>query len=547
MDRRLLRTQLLAACYRLLNELNRDPYTPTYGCFDRRYWGWKLVDYPEATFQRNVYPLAWALRAAEVDSRIPRETLAEAVVAGLTFAAGCQHADGSFDQAFPHEHSFGATAFLLQPLLAAYLVVRDGRPPAWRTQIEACLRRAADFLCRRTETHGYIANHLAGAILSLTVAAEHFGDPHHEERASELLDSLLAHQSPEGWFPEYDGADPGYQTLCVQYLAQVHRLRPRPALREALGRAVDFLAWFVHPDGTFGGEYGSRRTALYYPGGLALLSCELPLAWSMTRFMLAALTERQTTPATDVDMGNLAPLLSSSVVALDADWPSSDTPAPPLPCERAEDVGQDFPQAGLHVRGTRRYYAVVGVSNGGVLKVFDRERRALLWNDGGYAGETEGGWRITTQVTDRRRPANVRPNEIELEAPFFRLCDAVPTPSRLLLLRLLNLTLMRSLALGNAVKALLVRLLISGKAAVPLRLTRRIRFEPAQVVVEDTLRVDGRLRLRWLEYGRPFVAIHMASARYFDASASVSRPTRVDVARLARQGELRVETVIRAC
>ena len=42
---------------RLLSCLDRDSYSTNYGCFDRLYWGWKVVDFPDATLQRGVYPL----------------------------------------------------------------------------------------------------------------------------------------------------------------------------------------------------------------------------------------------------------------------------------------------------------------------------------------------------------------------------------------------------------------------------------------------------------------------------------------------------------
>ena len=96
----------------------------------------------------------------------------------------------------------------------------------------------------------------------------------------------MASQSGEGWFPEYEGSDPGYQTLCLYYLAKIYHLHPDSQLKTALERAVEFLSWFAHPDGTFGGEYGSRRTAIFYPGGLAILSREIPLAGRLVRFML---------------------------------------------------------------------------------------------------------------------------------------------------------------------------------------------------------------------------------------------------------------------
>jgi hypothetical protein len=500
-----------SACRYLLNQQNRDPYSPTYGCMDRRYWGWKLVDYAESTFQRNVYPFAWWLAHGNHNPEMTY-VLGEAVQAGIAYAIRVQHKDGSFDQAFPHEHSFGATAFLLHPLLETYRIVHDLRTANIQIGVESSLRRASDFLCQHDEAHGMISNHLAGAALSLLASANYFHEPRYEQRADDLLDRVLKHQSPEGWFIEYEGADPGYQSLCLYYLAQVYRLRPTPALREALAKSVDFLAWFIHPDGTFSGEYGSRRTAIYYPGGLALLASDFPLAGSMTRFMLRSIALRHTITAADVDMGNLAPLLSNYMIALEA-GEISEKSLPPLPFEQ-EDVSHDFPQAGLFIRGNKKYYAVVGASNGGVLKVYDREKRIIKWNDSGYAGQTHRGRWVTTQMTDLTRPVAANESEICVEAPFYTMLHAVPTPFQFIILRLLNLTIMRSLWLGNQIKQLLVKMLIRDKKNIPLHLTRVIRFNAESVTVADQLR--GRVKIEWLAYGRPFVSIHMASANYFE-------------------------------
>src|SRR6266508_5970652 len=79
-----------SACRHLLSQQDRDPYSPTYGCMDRRYWGWKLVDYAEATFQRNVYPLNWWLTHGSHDPEIIY-VLREAVQAGIAYATRIQH------------------------------------------------------------------------------------------------------------------------------------------------------------------------------------------------------------------------------------------------------------------------------------------------------------------------------------------------------------------------------------------------------------------------------------------------------------------------
>lgn len=530
------------ALRRLLSEQNRDASTPTHGSFDRRHWSWKLVDFPEATFQRNAWPLAWWYsRLAADDPRRPM--LLAAVRAALGYACRIQHGNGAFDQAFPNEYSFGATAFLVAPLLAAWRVVREVLDPAEGAAIEACLRRGADFLCRHDETHGHIANHLAGAVWSLVQCADAFADPRYEARAMELLGRILGRQSTEGWFLEYEGADPGYQTLCIHYLAQVASRRSLPDLDTALTRAVEFLAWFVHPDGSFGGEYGSRRTAVFYPGGIALLAARLPLARRMTEFMAASIADGAAVGLADVDMGNLAPLAASTLLMVDAMKGKAALDSVPLPWEGAE-ARRDFPEAGLHLRGLGRYYAVLGASNGGVLKVFDREARRLVLDDAGYLGETRDGARLTTQVTERGRICRVDGDTVELEADFHALKAPVPTPTQFLILRLLNLTFMRSIFFGNLVKALLVRLLISGRAALPLRLVRRVTFSANGVVVDDRIKTQGRLDLRRLGCGQPFVAVHMASSRYYPGfAATVPVSHEVDLAALAANGmaELRYE------
>lgn len=530
---------------RLLSEQNRDPSTPTYGCFDRRYWAWKLVDFPEATFQRNAYPLAWWYRRLAMgDPRRP--LLLDAVRAALGYACRIQHGNGAFDQAFPNEYSFGATAFLVDPLLTAYLIVREALTEGERVAIEDCLRRGANFLCRHDETHGHIANHLAGAVWSLVQCADAFAEPRYEARALELLERILARQSNEGWFLEYEGADPGYQTLCMHYLAQVAGRREILALDEALVRAVDFLAWCVHPDGSFGGEYGSRRTAVFYPGGIALLAARNPLARGISEFMASSAAAGNTVSLADVDMGNLAPLASSTMLLVDAlgGNPTADMAALPW---QGKDVRRDFPEAGLYMRGRGRHYAVLGASNGGVLKVFDREAKCLVLDDAGYLGETRGGKQVTTQVTERSRSCRVDGDAVELEANFHALGHPVPTPFQFLVLRLLNLTAMRSIAIGNLVKALLVRLLIRGRKVLPLRLIRRVEFAADGIAIRDHIETAGGHDLARLGCGRPFVAVHMASSRYYPgfAAATPAVGHAVDVVALAAKGAVELSFEVR--
>lgn len=523
----------------LLSQIDLDPHSATRGCFDRRYWAWKLVDFPEATYQRNAYLLAW-LASRETD-RAKRGLYESAVEAAFDYSALIQHRDGSFDQAFPNEHSYGATAFVLESLASAASfraeVLSDSRA--------SVLRNALRFLRGHRETHGAITNHLAGAAVGMLKAARLAGDRDDEAAADRLLEYILGIQSPEGWFPEYGGADPGYQTLCVHYLAQYQSLKPSPALERALDRAVAFLAWFVHPDGTFGGEYGSRRTAIYYPGGIALLARSSPVAAAVHVAMLQSIAAGSTTTLDDVDFANVAPVAASYAVAatLPGEEPLLDKALLPYDQPSAQI---DFPGAGIHVRARGALFVIVGVSNGGVVKVFDRRTGAALLDDSGYYALLDGKRAVSSQVTDQRRAAEISGSAIACTVNFAPMKTLVTTPFRFVSLRALNLTVMRSIALGNFVKKLLVRLLIDPEQSVSMRLRRTVSMDQDTVTIDDEITKSGPASVTRMETGQPFVSIHMASARYFGGRYRRQLPVAVPVDEINAGGVARIRRTIAA-
>ena len=529
-----LRADVDLAAQRALADQDANPYSPTAGCFDRRYWAWKLVDLPESTFQRLVHPLAVLYRDPKSRLHAQPDVL-QAVRSGLAYAARVQHPNGAFDQAFPFEQSFGATAFLLYPMLEAARLVDEHLTDGERSAAAKVAARAADFLCRHDERHGMIANHLAGASLALSAAADRLREPRFEARAAALLARVLDAQSTEGWFTEYDGADPGYQTLCVDYLSDLFERRPSPRLAGALDRAVAFLQWFAHPDGTFGGLYGSRRTSLVYLAGLARLAARNPVAAALCEAAATAMAQRDTAGPASVDAGNLAPMLTSAARSLDFLRDRMGDGAV-LPCDRPAATA-DFPGAGIHVRGNARHYAICGVSNGGTLTVFLRDSRRLVLDDGGYVAALIDGALVTTQRTALDRQARVTGAAIDVEAAFVQMPAALPTPGRFLVLRLLNLTVMRNIAVGNWVKRRLVAMLMRGGGSVPLRLSRRVIFEEDGVRIEDRIDNPDGLSLQWMSGGRPFNGIHMASAGYCQPArfGTGAAPVIIDVDRLAQQ------------
>ena len=531
-----LKEQAISSCLHLLGEINRDPTSSSYGCFDRRYWAWKLTDFPEATFQRNLSGLSWYLHQLRDENQ--GQFLVEVIKSGLKFTLKVQHPDGSFDQAYPHEHSFGATGFLLPDLINAFLEIRSECGELEIESIAGGLRDAADFLVRSSEQHSLISNHLAGAALGLFKAGELFQENRYFEKARSTLSRILKSQSHEGWFPEYGGADPGYQTLCMHYLAQIYKLEPSAELKLALERSLDFLKYFAHPDGTFGGEYGSRRTEIYYPGGIALMADEFSDAAGLHDFMRTSIEAGNTVALADIDMGNTAPLLNSYILAADQKILKRKISALPF---QVNSQNKDFPKAGIAIRSRQNYFLLLGASNGGVLKIFDKQSGRLLLDDCGVFGVTKGGKKITTQSTQIKNLLQTSDDKLECNSSFYPIKDSLPNPLNYLALRLLNLTLMRIGFLNELMKKLMVRLLVKNESNLNLSRTRKIALSRQAVDVTDTFTNPGQVQLQKLSQGFKFTSIHMASARYFTSSqATPSAAQILDHGGLNLKGLLKV-------
>ena len=508
-----LRDQVLNTCRHILSEINRDPATDTLGCCDRRYWAWKLTDFPEATFQRNVFPLTWY--ADQMEAQQYKKSIFRTIISGLLYAMQIQHRDGSFDQAYPNEHSYGATGFLLPALLSAYQKAQKYCREDEKAAILSGLQKSAKHLLRYEEQHEFISNHLAGAALGLFLAGSLFGKDEYIKVAEKIVGRIISHQSDEGWFEEYGGADPGYQTLCMYYLARIYQISPDERLRQSLESSLDFLKYFVHPDGSFGGEYGSRRTEIYYPGGIALLSGEFAAAKSMHRYMIDAIENGKTITLLDIDMGNTAPLLSNYIAALEIPI-SSEIKRNNLPIDDAH-FQNVFPEAGISIFASPKYYCVIGASNGGVIKLFSKERKSLVLDDCGLLGKTVDGKMVSSQITNTEYIFHLDEdtNTASFESPLFIIDTPLPNPLNFVLLRLLNLTLMRMRFINEWIKKILVRKLIRRDTKVTIKRKRCIQFADDKITISDEISKTGSIKLQSLSVGGKFSSIHMASARYF--------------------------------
>ena len=497
---------------RLLSLIDRDQTSETYGMGDRYHWAWGLIDFGNATFQgmANGFACLWHHGLWPYDtSKSKFITRMDSLYQG---AAKLTRPNGSLEEAFPNESSFCVTALVAYDLLVAIDLLSDEIDEEKRRRWINIIEPMIGFLLRTEETHAIISNHVATAVAALVRWHQLTGDVGAETRGRQLMNYILENQSEEGWFLEYQGADPGYQTLCTCYLADVHRLRPDWQLLEPLRRSVQFLWHFAHPDGSFGGLYGSRCTRFYFPAGVLALGDEIPEAAALAAFMAKSIFCQHVATLSCIDEPNLTPTFNAYCWAAALASKSSGAQLnslPEIPALQREPMRLYFDKAGLLIDRGEDHYSVVANYKGGVVYHYVSGKPpvinagVLVRNSKGRFGSSQGYSHAELKNDD---------GLLTIIASIYPMPKQRPGPWQFLTLRLMCLSIFRIPILREYTKQLLVRMLIKGSSPWPLINRRTLRLGKNLEIYDE---MELPLGYELVNLTNDFVAIHMASQGYW--------------------------------
>ena len=497
----------------IISLLDRNAASSTYGCFDRRYWSWRIGDMPNASLQYGIYPLTWLWKNDVTGKYRNNKSILEWVTAAIDYWIKIQNRNGSFNQFFPNEQSVGTTYYTLSAVLYAYENIRDRINAEMKSKMENAISKASDFVFNNDEEYAVISNHIALFAYVNLKLGNITNDGRFKEKAFKQLDLIFKNQSPEGWFLEYEGADPGYQTQCIYYLSECYLLTGDSAILERIKKSIeDFLAYFFHPDGSFGGEYGSRNTGIIYPGGFEILKEKIRACKEITKFIHENISNGKLISLDSMDDENLIRLSTNYLIASQyAEKHMADNTDFLFPFNNSH-IEKDFQETGLVVRGNGKYYSIMNFKKGGIIKVFDKKDKRLVYEDNGYFFAINNTV-VTNQMFQDTLPV-IDKSEIRFNSSFYEVLAEMLTPAKNIVLRILALTFLRSLTVTNLFRKLLVRKAFTGKKKYDIRLSRTIRYLENGIIIEDTITKGKDLHVNGHLIGKKAYAVKMASSNY---------------------------------
>jgi hypothetical protein len=494
---------------RVLALFDTDETSETFGFGDRFHWAWGLIDFGNGTFQGVAHGLARLTEAGILPDFLSEKAVLRLIDAMLTGAKKLTRADGSLEEAFPYEGSFCVTALVAYDLLTAIELLKSRFEPTRLNEYYTIIRPMIRYLHTADENHAFISNHLATSVAALVKWSKLTGEEG-ESRGKEILERILSKQSQEGWYLEYEGADPGYQSLCTYYLCDVYSTTKDETLKASLLRSVEFIQYFVHPDGSFGGTYGSRNTRFYYPSGFECLSEFSESSAAISQFMRQHIANNNVVTLDAIDEPNLIPVFNSYCWA--AAYYSKNAKnecSAQLPFESESDFQHHFSEAGIIVDKRSNLYSIVSLFKGGCIYQF-RGKNLVLRNDGVMC-KSSSGKLYSSQSYNKENTYNLSADSVTVRSFMQPVAKRRFSPFKMFVLRGLNITLMRSYLLRELAKKILVKLLIKGSTKKIANLERTIHFNEIGHIEDN---IEGKASLTSLDVSQ-FVAIHMASKGYW--------------------------------
>ncbi len=515
-SRNIYSDRALAQMPRLLSLQDRNPFSPTYGCFNREFWLNKTTDFPSAIAQFGVHSLSLAYANPFPNNIYYRQKkILDWALAGIEYWTKIQKGDGSFDEFYYNERGWaGPTAFLLYAVLDSYRMLKSQFPKDLEERALKAAHKSALFLARYDEP-SVLANHHAIAVLAIYEAYLVLRDKKLLSGLEVRIADFLRHCYDEGWSLEYGGADPGYLSATVSFLGKLHKVYQDERLYDVAKRAIEFTSYFVYPNGFYAGTMGSRQTLHFYPHGYEIFAKDIPLAATMAERMLIALGEGKLVPP-EIQSDRYFLYRIPEYLLSYLDYVERQGSLQRLPYER-EPFDKFFEKAKIFVKKNPDYYLLVNLVKGGVVKLFNLKENKLVFNDCGIIAELEGSKVATTQWLDDGYKISAGSSEISLKGNFRYIKFSQFTPIKMIIFRIAMIMLGWHTVLAYMIKGGIRKILVWGAKPAPIKFLRAITFDKEGIRITDELKISGNISIKRLMIGDEFNHRYVPQSMYFQS------------------------------
>ncbi|KKQ54594.1 MAG: hypothetical protein US73_C0003G0086 [Candidatus Falkowbacteria bacterium GW2011_GWF2_38_1205] len=494
---------------RLLGNMDRNPYSRTYGCFHRDYWLDKTSDFPDAVRQFGAHALALVYKYDFPENIYKNnKKIKDWAVASMIFWSNIQHEDGSFDEFYPYERGWvGPSAFTAYTTIETYNILKDEIDENAKQKILNAIKKTAYFIAQGEAEEDHLANHHAMACLALWKAYKLLGDKKLKEAYDKAFTTFKTyHNFTEGWSREYDGIDPGYLSATVSFFGKIYQDNPDPEIKKIIDQSIDACSFFAYPNGFYAGSLGSRNTLHFYPHGFEIMAKESKIAATVAEKMLIGLSENKLVPPE---------IISDRYVFYRV--PYSERPAnlPKLNYEQ-NNYNNWLPDAKIFIKNVNNHYVIANLAKGGVIKIFDLNTNKLIHNDCGIIGRLQNNKILTSQWIDTKYEINISDNRFEVSGKLnYVPSNKLFTPFKNIIFRSIMIIFGKSRKLAHLIKGMIRKNIILKQTKTNINFKRTFEYKNNEIIIKDEIDWQDDSQFDSLSIGDEFFVRYVPQSRYF--------------------------------
>jgi len=509
--------EAISSVPRLLSLIDRNPVSKSFGSFDRSYWLEKSIDFPSANLQFGVLALSLLYKINYNNSfYYQNPIILKWIEAAINFWGKCQHNDGSFDEFYPNERGWGApTGFTCYAISYSLYLLGDSLPESLILKTKNSLIQGIKFLNKYTGDK-MLANHHAMSILAINALSNVVDD---KIILSDLENKILVLKSmhcDEGWSKEYDGPDLGYLTATISFLSKSQRINKIKEIESIIDSSIEFCSYFIQPDGGFGGVLGSRNTVHIYPDGFMINAPNNPLANRISQFCEETITNNNLAlpiRMPDRYLGYRIVEFLETALTKAVDFPDYDSSII-LPFERSSFV-KEFEIAGMFIKKQNSKYLIINLLKGGVFKLFDIDKKKLIYSDSGITLKLSNGRVLTSNWIDNNYKFKINNNFIKIDGFLNEVVNPYQHTFGMIIFRLIQKSIGQISFIAYYTKILIKKLFISGSKRSTIKFSRTFNISENQISIIDN--INGKLfkKTEKLFIGGEFHQRYVPQSRYF--------------------------------
>ncbi len=489
---------------RVLSLLDKNKLSKTYGCFDRNYWHYKIKDFPSGMSQEFTLILALVYDTEYKNNRFYKnQKIKEYVISGIQSAIDFTHSDGCTDDYYPYERALGATVFSLYALTESYLLLNISN-----TDFLDFFKLRADWIINNEES-GKLTNHHVIAALSLFNTYLITGDIKYKHAFEDKLKYVFNWQTKEGWYWEYEGCDPGYLTVSIDFLAQIYKKTNNKQVLQSLEKAIDFFYKIQYPDGSSGGESGSRNTLVFHPAGFEIMSIYNEKALKIANSYLDALQgEILANIADDYIIGH------GLISRLNAFKNSDSRDYTRLNDNHKINTSIYYELASLYIYSYKDTWAIFNLEKGGTSKIYKNTK--LIQSDSGVIFENEDG-KFVSSILDKSTNIKIKGDKIFLTKNFMKYKQHYATQFIFLLFRGFLFLFGRFKFSSIFLRKYFQRKMITGKNRTSYIYKKEIQFSKEKIKINHS--VENTISIGKIYLSSDLVPMYVAVSECFEQSS----------------------------